>query len=266
MNHDDIFAQFVGKDKIQPVSVIKTEDGFRLLYKEGRKWEHVDCEDRQVLDEILISFGGKNPETCRTESRFLDLAKEWGSDDLNDLGHRITKVRLIGDRIVRSKVIPVYFPEGTGASGTIQSKRSHEKDMASLLMRDTEHVEITRSFDSPKEFDALATFLLSDPALKDLHWRVDLIGTESREVSKQCIWKRCRAGDGTKRMVLELQEIDGVGYEQCVRQDLFDAAGDMFDAPCKAIKVKPKHEQTKKICLFAAEDGTVDLAAYEAAT
>lgn len=265
MNYDDIYQQFIGKDKIQPLRIEKTSNGaFELLYKEGTRTHRIKCEDRKTLEQILVEFGGRNPETCKTESRFLELDGTWGTDDLLDLGHRITKISISGGRILRQKNIPIKAPPGTGAPVIIHSKRNKE-DNINLRLVDREDVKFTRSFREPYELDALIDFLKSEDALRGLRWRVDLLGTQSRETERQCVWQRVQAGDGTRRMVLELRKLDGVDFRRCVRQDLFDTAGDMFDAPCKRVRLKKKKAQEREICLFAAEDGKVNIEAYEAA-
>jgi hypothetical protein len=264
MNYEDIYQKFVGNDKIQPLRVQKGENGsFILIYKEGRRNQQIKCEDRNTLDMILIEFGGKNPETCKTEGRFLNIDGKWGAEDINQLGHTITKVRISGDRTLRNSRVPIYLPESTGFFGPIHSKTINQSEIM-LLLTDKESISLTRSFNDPTEFDELINFIFDHKSLRELKWRLEILCTESREVGKQCLWKRVQAGDGTKRMVLQLQQLNGVDFQGCVRQDLFDAAGDMFDAPCKRVKVKKMKNQEKDICLFAAEDGSVDLEGYEA--
>lgn len=265
MNYDDIYQQFIGKDKIQPLRIEKAGNGeFVLIYKEGRRTHQLKCEDRRTLEQILVEFGGKNPETCKTESRFLELDGSWGADDLLDLGHRVTKISISGGRVLRQKTIPIKAPTGTGSPVIIHAKR-HKEDNINLRLIDREDVKFTRSFRDPYELNTLIEFLRGEASLQGLRWRVDLLGTQSRDTQRQCVWQRVQAGDGTRRMVLELRKLDGVDFRRCVRQELFDTAGDMFDAPCKRVTVKRKKAAERDICLFAAEDGKVDLAAYEAA-
>lgn len=266
MNYDDICQSFVGKEKIQPLNIIKQTDGsYRLHYREGTKNRNIKCEDRRLLDQILVEFGGKNPETCKTQSRFLRFDGSWGADILHDLGHIITKINIIGGRTIKSNKYPLYPPAVCGQQGTIESAKKG-RDVIYFHQQELERVVFTRSFRKTSEFDSLIKWVFGESVLKKLTWTVQKLCTESIDVKKQCVWKRTMAGDGTKRMVLELTHLDGVHYEKCVRQDLFDAAGDMFDAPCKVIKMKKMNEPTKKVCILSAEDGTQNIDGFEAAS
>ena len=265
MNYDKIYQDFIGKDKIQPISIKTLDDNtWSLKYREGRIVREIECDNREDLDKILIEFGGKNPETCKAGGRFLELDGGWGAEDLYKLGHRITKICLTGQRHTRQKTIPFELPEGTGHQNAMKAKKQFGTNSIMLKMKDREDVTFTRSFSEKEEFDALIDHIKLHPSLKDLKWYVKLIGTESRETGGQCVWKRVQAGDGTRRMVLELREINGKDFRDCVRQDVFNAAGDMFDAPCRRITLKKKKASEKNICLFAAEDGDVNIDGYEA--
>jgi len=264
MNYDKIYQDFVGKNKVQPLEIISDKaGGFYLTYKEGTNRDKVHCEDRRVLEEILVEFGGQNPETCKAHEMFLKIDGSWDNKTLESLGHSITKIRIIGNKTSDSEKYNIHLPDGTGEL-TI-SKKGKIKDYINILSRSHRRVEFTRVFKDTIEFKKLIDFLINDSSFNGMIWNVMQLCTES-ENKKQCNWKRVIAGDGTKRMVLELRELDGVPFSKCVRQDLFNAAGDMFDAPCQRIKVSKKESGEKNICLFAAEDGSVDLSNYEAAT
>lgn len=264
-SYDEIYENFVGKNKVQPLYISEGADGvFTLFYKEGKRNDQITCENRDILDRILIEFGGKNPETCKTEERFLKFDGTWCSDDLNDLGHVVTKICISGVRTTRNKKITLYPPDGCGEQGTLESVKKG-KDIIFLHMQDMEKAEFTRSFNDRDDFDNLIKWVFSEQSLMSLKWTVKKLCTRSKEVEKHCVWKRTLAGDGTKRMVLELTELDGIKYQDCIRQDLFDAAGDMFDAPCKVVNVKPKNEPTKKLCWENVLDKKIDLMSFEAA-
>jgi hypothetical protein len=53
-------------------------------------------------------------------------------------------------------------------------------------------------------------------------------------------------------------------YTECMRKDLFDAADDMFFAPCERITAKKKIQHHQEICFFAAEDGLIDVSNLQA--
>ncbi len=113
MNYDEIYQNFVGKGKIQPIEIGKSDDGMWVLtYKEGKKTRQVECEDREYLDKILIEFGGKNPDTCRAPDMFLAMDGSWGSNHINDLGHRITKIKFSGNICVARILVQILFEAG----------------------------------------------------------------------------------------------------------------------------------------------------------
>ncbi|UCG07114.1 MAG: hypothetical protein JSV83_00195 [Desulfobacterales bacterium] len=263
MDYEDIYQQFVGKDKVQPLKVCEGVDGMWILrYKEGQKVYEISCENREFLDRALVEFGGKNPETCRAPDQFMEMGT-WLSEDLNELGHAIQKVKFSGQRVVRSKNIPILFPKSCGHSMIVNARKRMEENSFNLRLKDTERLDFTLSFKNPSEFDALIKFLKNHDSLGELKWIVMLLGTEARETRDQCVWKRLKAGDGTKRMVLELIGLNGQHYTDCVRQDLYNAAGDMFYSPCRRVAMKKKKEHVEEICMFAAEDGKIDMSIYE---
>lgn len=267
MNHDDIYEKFIGNGKIQALNIIPTEEGKWILrYKDGKKIYELECEGRDFLDKLLVEFGGKNPETCRAPDKFLIMDGSWMSEDLNELGHRIVKVKFSGSRIVRSTSYPVVLPDECGLFTIVGARRKIPDKIINQKLVDREFCDFTLAFNSPSQFDNLCEFINKHDSLSKLIWHTMLLGTESRETGANCVWKRLKAGDGTKRMVLELIGLNGNHYTECIRQELFNAAGDMFYAPCQRIKVKKKKEQTMEICMFAAEDGNIDLSNYEAAT
>lgn len=258
----EIEKMFVGfdKGKVQALDVYedaKTKE-WVLKYKDDQIVRTIKCESRALLDEILVEFGGKNPETCKTQSKFLVVDGSWMAKDLKDLGHRITKISVKGSRTYRRRPHLVDFPEETGSPIDLHTKKTME-DRLRVLEKHEENCSITRAFNEPTQFDNLVKFLLKDETAKELTYRVKYICTESIGTSQQCVWENDKAGDGTIRRVLELKLLDGVPFTACVRHHLFEAAGDMFDAPCKRVTVKKVVKSIERnICLFAAEDGIID--------
>ena len=209
-----------------------------------------------------MEFGGKNPETCRGPDDFLVIDfgsdKFWNSEALLQLGQRITKITLFGRRVLRDEPFTLSIPEGCGSQDTIKAKKS-VKDEVNIYQKDIETIQITRSFSSSDEFDNLLDFIRTNQKLNKMTWYTQKIGTESKATHAHCVWKRKVAGDGTKRMVLLLNSLNGKNYTECMRKELFDAADDMFFAPCERITAKKKVQHHQEICFFAAEDGLVDV-------
>jgi hypothetical protein len=263
--HDD----FVGKEKVQSISLVKEDDNgtWAWNFKEDGKPNTISSDNRDELEKMHMEFGGKNPETCRGPDDFLSVdfgnKNFWDSKTLTNLRHRITKITLFGRRVLRDESFPLTVPEECGSPDTIKSKRA-SKDEVNLYQKDIETIQITRSFSNPEEFDNLLEFIRTNKKLSKMNWYTQKIGTESQETHGHCVWQRTEAGDGTKRMVLLLNQLNGKKFTECMRKDLFDAADDMFFAPCDRIIAKKKVEKHQNICFFAAEDGLVDISGMEA--
>lgn len=262
MNIEKIYNDFVGRGKVQSISLVKSDNHWIYTYKEGRKHESIKDKNFDQLQKLHLAFGGRNPETCRAKDLFLKLDGQWGSDDLLELGHRPQKVTLNGTNEIRNKIFPISIPNDCGFKPIC--KKNSKSDFIKISLIDKETSKITRIFKEPEQLDAFADFILNDPSLQQLSWNIHVLGTETKATGDQCVWVRELAGDGTKRMVLKLQKVNGIIYTKLMRKQLHDAADDMFCSPCSQLSVKKIDPKTINICAFAAEDGTIDLSGYEA--
>jgi hypothetical protein len=264
----EIYKNFVGKGKVQALSIeeVQNKNGltYKLLYREGNKQESITSDDKEMLEKILKEFSGKNTETCRASDIYLTLSKLWNSNTLIQLGHRITKIRLSGSRVTRDNAIPILLPKNCGETTIMGARKKETAFEISLKQFDKEQADFTLSFKNPKEFDNLTKFIANHKLLSQLTWYTLIIYTETTNKTN-CMWQRLKSGDGSNRMVLELTFIDGTHYTDCIRQDVFNAAGDMFETACQRLTVKKKVQLTRDVCMFAAEDGKIDLSNYEAA-
>lgn len=259
-----IERDFIGNSKIEALEIKKNKDVFELVYRD--KNGHtctIAADSKEELESLVKECGGRNVETCKADCKYLNLDGSWGSKELLEKGHRITKIVLGGTKVTFSVKENIPMPEGTGYGRTINAEKNVD-DTIMWRQNGRMQCEFTRFFHSPEEFDSLIGLIFQHKHTKDLVWRVKQINTESVATGNQCVWKRVVAGDGTKRMVLELRELDGQPYTKCIRQALIEAAAGMFDAPCRRVKVK-RSAVEHEICLFAAEDGTLDLEGFEAA-
>lgn len=254
INWDKVREDFIGKGKIQALRVEKQKNGkWTLLYRDGKKHEEIETEDKRELDKLLVEFGGKNPETVSAPDKFLKIPG-WGSEDLIDVGHRIQKIRLSGSRTVRNKTFPLDIPENCGQSEMLNAKKDASGLKISLRQRDAEDVAFTACFKRQEEFDNLIHFLTTSPQLQGLTWHVNLIETYSIDTEAYCTWRRAQAGDGTRRMVLELERLDGVHYNSCIHYDLVAAADGLAAGECKKIPDKRTEPKDRLICeLFASQ-------------
>lgn len=264
MTAESIRESFVGKGKVAALKIEEiTNGGFILHYKEGNKVDKVLCDDRVELEKILLEFGGKNPETCRAPDELLMLNGLWDSQTITDYGHKISKIQIKGMRDIRNDKSVFNIPKNVGQVELAGSMKDASIDNTMIVIqRDYETTARTITFSSPKEFDELQRWLLSDKRFKTFTWYVMGMVTESRASGKNCKWQRVKAGDGSKRMVLELIALDGKHYTECSRQELYDSADDMFYAPCQRVDVKKKDSHST-ICLFAVEDGRIDSSKFD---
>jgi hypothetical protein len=264
---EEIMRQYMGlnEGKIQALEIKETPKGtWKLKYRDDTGIKYEECDDYNTLNQILVTYGGKNPETCKAPEMFLDVDGSWTSKTLRELGHNVTKINVHGQSTQASNSTRVNLPQGSGEFGTLKAKKT-PNDTFKINFAAKSQGKFTRSFSDPKELDVLLEFLLQDDTTKELKWKVNRLHTQSNATGKQCVWERNRAGDGTNQMVLELVALDSKPFHACVRQDLFDAADGMFDQRCVRVKTK-KVEQEKNICEWAVEKGNVDLSNYEAST
>jgi len=255
---DEILEDFRGRGKIRALKLEKLENGkWRLHYREGKKrTEWIDWNNRQELDEALIEFGGRNPSTIAAPDKFLKLDGTWDSGDLEELGHVAQKIRLHGQRTLRKDRFPIVLPDGCGRPEIVHSKKE-EAIKFNKRLDDRERAELTVCFDTKEEFDKFVKEITDHKHLVEMDWYVRALNTLSEEDKKFCSWRRKKAGDGTKRMVLELNRLDGKHYNECIFWDLVSAADGMAEAECKKIP-KPKKPSEELICYFAAKGGKFD--------
>lgn len=259
-----IFEEFVGRGKVQSLSLERKNGVYVYKYKEGRKTEKIESEDFEGLQRLHLEFGGRNPETCRAQDYFLNFKNDWTSDNFLELGHRPQKIKIKGERDIRNKTFNFDLPKGSGYR-PINTQAKKGQDHIGHRLIDREVSNITRIFKKPEELDKFKLFILNNSTLNELTWKVEAMGTETKATGDQCIWIRKKAGDGTQRMVLQLEAVNSIHYNLLMRKQLHDAADDMFCAPCQQLKIKQQGPKTKDICAFAAEDGTIDLSGFIAA-
>ncbi len=112
-------------------------------------------------------------------------------------------------------------------------------------------------FTRAEEFDHFVNFLLTNESLKGLTWHVRNIFLENTETHDVGFWKRCKAKDGTSRMILELKEINGIKYHDIMYTELLAYADGMADAECCQVPKGKKIQKQDTVCYFAAKEGKV---------
>lgn len=265
-------ARFIGKGKIQALRIEPLKNGmYKLLYREFGKEgkadpkatiESIECSDREEVDQLLVSFGGQNPETCRAPDMFLDVTGDWDSESFLERGHRVTKISVKGTVVIEKSKTSIPLSDELGKPVITAGKDTGPEISVTQCFR--KDAEKTYEFNSSNQFNQFLHKLKTDPVLKRLEWDVLKLCTEVTETGVPCVWKRLKAGDGSMRMVLELIKINSRDYTQCVRQELYDAAGDMFYAPCQRVPVdRKKKHLTEEICVFAAEDGKINMDRFD---
>ena len=173
-------------------------------------------------------------------------------------GHRVAEIRVVGIRNVRNSSIPITLPDGTGYEHLVGKKKKVQNNQVNLVLRDNELCNMTRVFTRHCELDTFIEFLQTNESLKNLTFHVDLLTLENEETKEVGRWERCRAKDGTNRMVLELKKINGKKYTEFMYSQILAYSDGMADAECRKIpkpKAKPKDDT---VCYFAAKDGAFD--------
>lgn len=254
---NDVLDEFRGRGKIAAIKISEPKKGvYRLHYEENGQTSYVDWHNRDELADALVEFGGKNADTVAAPDKFLKIG-DWNSEDLNELGHRITKIKIVGEYQVRNSSIPIDLPKKCGQAKIIDAKKQTDDLTITKHLKDREHGSITISFRDSQQFDNLVKELQSNQHFRNWNWSVETMGTESRTTCQQCLWVRESAGDGTRRMTLQLKELDGKDYTECLPSDLRRAADDMFDTDCRKIPGQKKPPTPRKICFWAAQEGRV---------
>jgi len=253
INWEKVREDFIGSGKIQALRIDETPTGFKLIYREGKKQTFIESKTKKELRELLVEFGGKNPETVSAPDQFLKMSG-WSNNDLEEMGHTITKIQLTGSHTARDMLIPIEFPAECGFDGILDCKKTSEfKGLKrNIKLKDIGTMDITVVFKQPSQFNDLIDFIKKHETLKKFTWNVKGLVTFSHDTGKYCKWRRSIAGDGTKRMILELQHIDGVHYNNCMFYDLVEAADGMIGGECRKIPDKRNKPKERMICeIFA---------------
>ncbi|MFC1895060.1 hypothetical protein ACFL0Q_00135 [Thermodesulfobacteriota bacterium] len=256
MDWDKVREEFIGKGKVQALKIEPIAGGkFRLYYREGKGTpDFIEADDKPELDKLLIEFGGKNPETVAAPDMFLTI-QDWMSGGVEQLGHRLEKISLRGFRDIRNTSVPLYIPQTCGHPEILHSKkdRGPEPVRARILQKEHDQIKFTVCFATTEELDSLLAFLKTDQALRDFTWQVETLVTLALDSGRMCKWVRTTAGDGARRMVLELQRLDDTHYNNCVHHDLVCAADGMVGGECKKIPDKRRKQKEQLICEMHAK-------------
>ena len=248
-----IREKYIGNGKVQSIYLKEVDDNqWEYRFKIGGKYDTIKSKNREILEQMHMEHGGRNPDTCRAPFEFLDIDGSWDSSNLIKLGHIPTKLTIAGAIETRNLKVPIAVPDECGEVPI--SKQSSSE--VNLYLVDKQHVKFTRNFDSADQFDALVRFLLQNDTLKNLRWKVYALETQSKSAGQRCLWQRRKAGDGTQRMVLELVKLNGKNYTKCFRDDLHNAADGMFDAACSRIKIEDPAPKFRDACEMSLGDGT----------
>lgn len=258
---DKVLEEFIGKNKVISLKITENKKkAWDYFYKEkiDGKWQNkkIELPTREEAEKFHMKFGGKNPSTVAAPYKFIKLS-DWNSDDIEKLGHKVSQITLHGFRQTRNKKVPIYLPDNCGHDYLIGKQRKQtNKNKLNLSLKDREECDVTRCFKTKEEFDNFIEFLKSEPCLKELTWHIIKIHLENEDTKDVGHWSRCRAKDGTDRMILELKKINKKPYTEMLYMDILTYADGMADAECQKIPKKSKlHEQT--VCYFAAKSGKI---------
>ena len=258
---DKKLEEFIGREKVQSLTVYKNDDGswsYKYREKVDGKFEYflINLPDRNTAEKYHLQFGGKNPSTVSCPDEYTKLG-EWRADDIYNLGHKITEVTLLGMRTTRNTNIPITLPVESGYEYLIHKKKKTIKN-PQLSLRDNERMGFTRVFKTNQEFDTLVDFLQKNELLKKLTFHIDRLVTENIDTNDVGKWRRCRAKDGTSRMILELKLLNDESYQNLMYANILSYADGMADAECKKIPKGKSKIKEERVCYYAAKEGKFD--------
>jgi hypothetical protein len=253
---DAIKQSFVGSGKVIALRVENNNDGtYRFHYRDGDKPGYIDADNRKELDELLIEFNGKNPETVSAPDMFLTL-DDWGSEDLLRQGHVIQKIQLKGTLESKNELIKIDIPQTCGKRPMLNAGRELKNCSvtANIKHKDREAIDFTIAFEDPMQFDTLLKYISNHKRLSRYHFIVRQLITLSNATKKYCKWVRVSAGDGSRRMVMELRALDGIHYNDCMVFDLLGAADGLIGGECKKIPDPKTMSKDRLVCELYARN------------
>ncbi|MCU0589885.1 MAG: hypothetical protein MUC33_01205 [Desulfobacterales bacterium] len=252
-----LIDEFRGKGKVTIKAMKKEENGrWSVAFMEGNNTEIVHFNTHSDAQEFCFAFGGKNHLTVSAPSEML-LLSGWSQKILSDLGHRIISITIERTYAATNteKKIEHIFPTGCGSMalpGSIKKNPGQQKCGIKLIERFGQRSLIERRKIEFADNDSLDLFI--DQCKKMLpEYEIQIRGAITQNVEYKALlgWKRKKVGDGSKRMQLRLDLINGESFQNFMYQDILKYADGMASSECQRIYIKRRSEVVEDRCGFS---------------
>lgn len=205
-----------------------------------------------------------NDFTCRMPDQYIEL-KNVTSIDFKAKGHVITQVALRGTHYVQNEMFDIMLPLECGSRTRSDSRKFDSKHPDNKFLtyseRAAKEITGTINIDSPEKIDNLREWLRdADPRLFEIydHITIMLMTTRNISTNQKLQWVRRKSPDGTDKMIMELDRVNGKKFTELDRDTIIEAAGELFFSVCNRIPTKGS-PGSKFVCADAVNAGIIDI-------
>jgi hypothetical protein len=253
-----LIEEFRGKDKVTIKAMRKEENGkWRVSYIEDKgKTDIIDFNSHHEAQEFCFAFGGKNHLTVSAPIELLDLSS-WSESKLADMGHRLVSLTIATSYSSQNtdKKFKHEAPHGCGSRylpGSNQTMPSKEKSGITFVERYTQRNAIAEKkveFAEGDSLDSLCKWLFKN--FPEYNLQVRKAVTLNSEFNALCVWVRKKVGDGSKRMQLRLDKLNGESFQNFMYSEILKVADGMASSECERIYMKRRTEVVEDRCGFS---------------
>lgn len=256
INVKALIDEFRGKDKVTIKSMRKEENGkWRVTYmEEAGRTDVVDFDGHHDAHLFCFAFGGKNHLTVSAPVDLLDLSN-WVEKNIREMGHKVLSISLSQSYSAQNtdKKIEHKVPSGCG-SGFLpgKNKRDGSGSGISIFERFVQTSILQRKkveFSEDDSIDKLREFLVSK--FPEYSMQVSGAVTLNQDYNALCVWVRKKVGDGSKRMQLRLEKINGESFQEFMYSDILKYADGMASTECERVYIKKRREVIEDRCGFS---------------
>lgn len=253
-----LIEEFRGKDKVTIKSMRKEENGkWRVSYIEDKgKTDILDFDSHQEAQEFCFAFGGKNHLTVSAPVELLDLSS-WSESKLTDMGHRLISLTIGNSYSSQNtdRVMKHEAPHGCGSRslpGSTVTMPTNEKPGVLFTERFIQRSSIAEKkieFSENDSLDNLCAWLFKN--FPDYNFQVRKAVTLNSEFNALCVWVRKKVGDGSKRMQLRLDRLNGESFQDFMYAEILRSADGMASTECERVYMKRRTEVVEDRCGFS---------------
>lgn len=255
-----LIEEFRGKDKVTIKSMRKEENGkWRVSYIEDKgKTDIIDFDSHNEAQEFCFAFGGKNHLTVSAPVELLGLSS-WSESKLLDLGHRLVSLTIATSYSSENYDKPIIYtaPVGCGSGHLPGSNRRIPKtDKLGICFKETIKLQNSISkkrieFAENDSLDDLCAWLFK--TFPKYNLQVMGAVTVNTEINVLCVWIRKKVGDGSKRMQLRLDKLNGESFQDVMYSEILRAADGMAASECERVYLKRRTEVVEDRCGFSLD-------------